>query len=276
MLLAIDCGNTNIVMSVFDGDLIFCQWRRETGTSEQISEYREEMVRYLAQKSRKISDIRGCIIASVVPNLTPNLVAFSRSELGINAVVVGEPGVRLNLEIDIVKPAEVGADRLVNAVAVAHLDKVPAIIVDFGTATTFDIVHAPKSDNFCACYAGGVISPGVHRSSEALTMAAAQLPQIEVDQFDRSMPVLGSSTVSAMRSGILWGYVGLVEGILRRLEAEAGYEFTKIATGGLASVFVPHLPMITSIQPDLTVKGLKRIYDMNNPDTFISGKQNIV
>ena len=276
MLLAIDCGNTNIVMSVFDGDVICCQWRRETGTSAQISDYLEEMVRYLGQKSRNISDIQGCIIASVVPEITPSLVAFSRIELGIDAVVIGQPEVSLNLEIDIVKPEEVGADRLVNAVAVGHLDKVPAIIVDFGTATTFDIVHAPKSDNFCACYAGGVISPGVHRSSEALALAAAQLPQIELDQFDKSMPVLGLSTVSAMRSGILWGYVGLVEGILRRLEAEAGYQFTKIATGGLASVFVPHLPMITSIQPNLTVKGLKLIYDMNNPDKYISGKKNTV
>ncbi|HAD73216.1 MAG: type III pantothenate kinase [Alphaproteobacteria bacterium] len=265
MLLAVDCGNTNIVMSVFDDEAICCQWRLETKGPHSGKAYLDVLTQQLTKISCSPQDIDGCVIASVVPDITPHLSSFATNILGVVPVIVGAPGVTLALEIDIDNPAEVGADRLVNAVAVAHLGLVPAIVVDFGTATTFDIVRTAQTDKHKACYAGGVISPGVHRSSEALAMAAAQLPQISVDQFDAQLPVLGTSTVSAMRSGVLWGYVGLVEGILARLEAEAGYGFTKIATGGLASVFVPHLPMITSMQPDLTVIGLKLIYDMNNP-----------
>lgn len=265
MLLAVDCGNTNIVMSVFNGDTICCQWRLETKRPQPDNTYLDVLTQQLVKISCTPQDIDGCVIASVVPEITPYLSDFATNILGVMPVIIGTPGVTLALEIDIDNSAEVGADRLVNAVAVAHLGHVPAIVVDFGTATTFDIVRAAQTDKYKACYAGGVISPGVHRSSEALALAAAQLPQISVDQFDAHLPVLGKSTVSAMRSGVLWGYVGLVEGILARLEAEAGYGFTKIATGGLAPVFAPHLPMITSMEPDLTVKGLKQIYDMNNP-----------
>ncbi|MDA8882366.1 type III pantothenate kinase, partial [Alphaproteobacteria bacterium] len=171
MLLAVDCGNTNIVMSVFDDEAICCQWRLETKGPHSGKAYLDVLTQQLTKISCSPQDIDGCVIASVVPDITPHLSSFATNILGVVPVIVGAPGVTLALEIDIDNPAEVGADRLVNAVAVAHLGLVPAIVVDFGTATTFDIVRTAQTDKHKACYAGGVISPGVHRSSEALAMA---------------------------------------------------------------------------------------------------------
>ena len=214
------------------------------------------------------TDIEHCILASVVPDVTQNLIRFCEERLAVEPMVIGEDNIDLGLDVQTDDPAQVGADRLVNAVAVAKAGHVPAIILDFGTATTFDVVlpASPKSGKQ-AIYAGGVIAPGVHRSVEALVAAAAKLPSLVVDSFDDKLPVLGKSTESAMKSGVLWGYVGLIDGILSRLKAEPELAAAKvIGTGGLAALFAPHISTIDRVDSELTMNGLFEIFNRNTKD----------
>lgn len=243
MLLAIDCGNTNIVFALFEADSKIAEWRLETVARRPADEYFIALCHILETQKLYYTDIEHCILASVVPDVTQNLIRFCEERLAVEPMVIGEDNIDLGLDVQTDDPAQVGADRLVNAVAVAKAGHVPAIILDFGTATTFDVVlpASPKSGKQ-AIYAGGVIAPGVHRSIEALVAAAAKLPNLVVDSFEDKLPVLGKSTESAMKSGVLWGYVGLIDGILSRLKAEPGLAAAKvIGTGGLAALFAPHI-----------------------------------
>ncbi|MDB2390059.1 type III pantothenate kinase [Alphaproteobacteria bacterium] len=261
MLLAVDCGNTNIVFALYDniGDSsrqLGC-WRIETQASRSSDHYMVWLGQMMAQGNFAKDSVSGIVIASVVPDITPHLVMMARSGFDLEPVIVGAEGVDLGIVVDIENPSQAGADRLVNAVAAKHYHQVPAIILDFGTATTLDLVRADGA------YAGGIIAPGVHVSVEALYQAAARLPHLDVKPWDKSLPVLGKDTISAMESGIFWGYVGMIEGLVARLRQEQGAELPAIATGGLASLFAPHLPMISAVDADLTLRGLVAIYNLN-------------
>ncbi|MGB2235684.1 MAG: type III pantothenate kinase [Candidatus Puniceispirillum sp.] len=261
MLLAVDCGNTNVVFALYDNSAdastkLGC-WRITTEISRSGDEYAVWLGQMMAQENLAKDIVSGIVIASVVPDITPKLEMMARSGFGLDPMIVGNEDIDLGIKVDIDNPSQAGADRLVNAVAAKHYHQVPAIILDFGTATTLDLVRADGA------YAGGIIAPGVHVSVDALYRAAARLPHLDVKPWDKTLPVLGRDTTSAMESGIFWGYVGLIEGLIARLRAEQGADLPAIATGGLASLFAPHLPMISIVDADLTLLGLNAIYNLN-------------
>ena len=257
MLLAIDVGNTNLVLALGDeAGAIVSQWRIETAaiTSDEACE-----AALRSTLGDSVAQIGDAIIASVVPDVTPRLAAALTTLTGESPLVVGAPDVELGIAVNIDNPAQAGADRLVNAVGAMAHHKLPAILLDFGTATTLDLVAEDGS------YEGGIIAPGVALSIEALERAAAQLPRLELRSFGADLPVLGKNTVAAMETGVLWGYVGMIEGLLRRLRDEQGgaSRLPAIATGGLAGLFADHLPDIDAVDPDLTIRGLFEIYARN-------------
>ena len=275
MLLAIDVGNTNLVLALGDrtdrsGDdtgcrggpcpTIVARYRIETCAMSDPKGSEAAIRATLGEMAGKVDD---AIIASVVPDVTGPVVAAMTAITGSAPLIVGNDDVDLGIAVNIDVPSQAGADRLVNAVgAIAHYD-VPAILLDFGTATTLDLVSKDGG------YEGGIIAPGVALSIEALERAAAQLPRLELRAFDVDLPVLGKNTVTAMESGVFWGYVGMIEGLLQRLREEQaagntdGQQLPAIATGGLAGLFAAHLSGITAVDPDLTVRGLFEIYTRN-------------
>ncbi|MDA1089238.1 MAG: type III pantothenate kinase [Proteobacteria bacterium] len=255
MLLAIDSGNTNIVFTVFDdADTIKGEWRSSshTDTPDQFNIWLGPL---MAEAGLTAADITAAIIASVVPASLPTLKSLCRDFFGCPPLVIGEEGVALGLEVLVDRPQEVGADRLVNAVSAHQLYGGPLIVVDFGTATTFDIIDTDGN------YIGGVIAPGVNLSLEALYRAAAQLPLIAIQRTDK---VTGKNTIDAMQSGIYWGYVGLIEGLVKRLQDEHGTGLPVIATGGLAGLFLEATDCIKHSDPELTMRGLLAIYRKNS------------
>jgi len=254
MLLAIDAGNTNIVFAVHDGETIRCEWRAVTKTSRTADEYAVLLKPLLELNGLKFEDFHTAIIATVVPAALFDLRQFCRHYLKVEPLVIGDPEVALGLKVLTDHPESVGADRLVNSVAAHALYGGPLIVVDFGTATTFDIVSVNGD------YEGGVISPGVNLSVEALHKAAAMLPRVAIV---RTQSVIGKDTVPAMQSGIYWGYIGLIEGLVARIKAEYGQPMTVIATGGLGRVFYRQTPAIDHYDPDLTIRGLVQIYARN-------------
>lgn len=258
MLLAIDSGNTNLVAGVFDQGKIQGQWRAETEPNRPANDYATIFSGWLAASGVAADKIDGAIIASVVPLTTAPMRAACGTVIGNDPMVVGDDGLELGLKILVDSPGEVGADRLVNAVA-AHIGHRGAlVIVDFGTATTFDVVDGDGN------YRGGVIAPGVGLSLEALHQAAAKLPRVAVKN---PGAVIGRDTVGAMQSGIYWGYVGMIEGLVARVteEFEAGGETieTVLATGGLAALFAGGTEAIQSVDADLTLRGLAEIFRRN-------------
>jgi type III pantothenate kinase len=257
MLLAIDVGNTNIVFAIVDGGEIRWRWRMATDARRTADEYAVWLNQLIEMEGVTRADIHDVIIASVVPQTLFNLRGLARKYVGVEAMVVGTPDVDYGMAVNLPNPAEVGADRIVNAVA-AHAEwPGNLIIIDFGTATTFDIVSAEGG------YEGGVIAPGINLSMDALYRAAARLPRIAVEPPGPGLGVIGKGTVHAMQSGVFWGYVGLIEGLVRRLTDEIGGEVTVIATGGLAALFGRHTMTISHVNPDLTIKGLLRIHARN-------------
>jgi len=254
MLLAIDAGNTNIVFAVCDGEQIVAQWRAATKISRTSDEYAVWLVQLLNLRGLGFADLNEAIIATVVPAVLFDLRNLCRQYLGCEPLIVGDANVKLGIGINTDRPAAVGADRLANAVA-AH-DRYPGavIVVDFGTATNFDIVSADGN------YEGGVIAPGVNLSAEALHQAAALLPRVAIH---RAQAVIGKDTAPAMQSGLYWGYVGLVEGLVTRIKSEYGRPMTIIATGGLAHLFERDVSVIDRVDPDLTISGLIRIHSHN-------------
>lgn len=254
MLLAIDAGNTNIVFAVFDGEQVRGEWRASTQTDRTADELGVWLMQLLTTENLSREDISAVIIASVVPAIVFNLKTLCRRYFGCEPVVVGDEGVDLGIQVLLDRPEEVGADRLVNAVAAHKFYKGPLIVIDFGTATTFDVVDA--DGNYC----GGAIAPGINLSLEALHMAAAKLPRVAIG---RPKQVIGKATVPAMRSGIFWGYVGLIEGLVRRMEEEFGAKMLVVGTGGLAPLFAESTPVINELASDLTLRGLLEIHRRN-------------
>lgn len=257
MLLAINCGNTNVVFAVFDGPNQRGVWRTATEPRRTADEYLVWLKELMALDGIRPLDIDGAIIAIVVPDALFALTTLCRRYFACEPLVIGEDGCRLGIEAKVDHPAEVGADRLVNSVAAHSRYRGPLIVVDFGTATTFDVVD--ENGNYC----GGVIAPGIQLSLQALYLGTARLPTVAVKRPEK---VIGTNTVACMQSGVFWGYVGLVEGTIQRIRAEYGKPMKVVATGGLASLFNDATTAIEQAEPDLTLRGLAEIYRLNrNP-----------
>lgn len=255
MLLAIDAGNTNTVFAVHDGTNVRGRWRITTNDARTAEEYVVWLKQLMEMDGVALSDITGVIISTVVPQALFNLQRLAQRYFHADPLVVGSPGIDLGLEVRVDRPQEVGADRIVNAVAAHKSYDGALIVVDFGTATTFDVVAADGG------YEGGIIAPGINLSLEALHSAAAKLPRIAVE-----MPktVVGKSTVPAMQSGVFWGYIGLIEGLVTRIRADQKDPTMKvIATGGLAAPLSEGTTMIDVVDHDLTIRGLIDIYALN-------------
>jgi type III pantothenate kinase len=254
MLLAIDSGNTNVVFAVYEGERQRGRWRASSDPRRTADEYAVWLTQLMALEGLTAAEIDGAILANVVPASNFALETLCRRYFKVKPMVVGAPGVELGIEVRTASAATVGADRLANAVA-AHRDHGgPLIAIDFGTATTFDVVGADGA------YEGGVIAPAVQHSVEALYRAAAMLPRVAVE---RPASVIGKDTVPAMKSGIYWGYVGLIEGLVARIKAEYGGDMTVVATGGLAPIYAEACEVIDRVEPDLTLRGLVLIYQTN-------------
>ncbi|GAA0869997.1 type III pantothenate kinase [Brevundimonas basaltis] len=253
MLLAIEQGNTNTLFAVHDGTDWVAQWRTATESTRTADEYAVWLSQLLTMRGLDIRQLDGCIISSVVPQSIFNLRNLSRRYLNVEPLVIGD-NVDLGIGVRILKPSEAGADRLVNAIG-AHL-AYPGdlVIIDSGTATTFDVVAADGA------FEGGVIAPGINLSLQALHEAAAMLPRIAIQRPER---VIGKDTVSNMQSGVFWGYVALIEGLVARIKAEWGNPMTVIGTGGVASLFEGATDSIDRFDPDLTIRGLLEIWRRN-------------
>jgi type III pantothenate kinase len=259
MLLAIDVGNTNIVLGVFDGATLVQSWRLQTLRERTADELGLLVDGLFAHSRIERVQIRGVILGSVVPPLTGTMQAMVLRYFGVTAMNI-EPGVNTRMPILYDNPAEVGADRIVNAIAAFEKFGCgggrPLIVVDFGTATTLDAITAKGE------YLGGAICPGVTISADALFQRAARLPRIDVRKPAR---VVGRTTVGAMESGLFYGYVGMVEGLVRRMSAELGGNAICVATGGLADVIAPETDLIQHVDPDLTLHGLRLVWERNQP-----------
>jgi type III pantothenate kinase len=253
MLLAIDVGNTNIVYGLFEGDRLLHQFRVESARGRTADEYAVQLRSLLEMRSVGSGGVEAAILACVVPSLTEPMIDLVRRAFGQEAMVVG-PGIRTGMAILIENPREVGADRIADAVAGYDKAKGGVIVVDFGTSTNFDCV-TPKGE-----YLGGVLAPGLQISADALFARAAKLPRVEIT---RPPKVVGKNTVHAMQSGIVYGYVGLVDGIVERLKAELGYPCAVIATGGLARLIAPLSKVIDEVDDVLTLVGLRILYERN-------------
>ena len=257
MLLAVDCGNTNIVFALYEGNIQRANWRISTNPSRSADEYLVWLTQLMALSGLGVDELSGMIIANVVPEVHSKLISLAQRGLNLKPQVVGDEDIDLGIKINIDQPDQAGADRLVNAVAARDLYDLPAIILDFGTATTFDLVGGGGS------YEGGIIAPGVNLSVEALYLAASRLPRLAVKPWKADMPILGKDTIGAMHSGIFWGYVSMVEGLIARLRQGYGKHLPVVATGGLAPLFADHVASISIVDCDLTLKGLVRIHAQN-------------
>ncbi|MEH7126242.1 type III pantothenate kinase [Bacillus sp. JJ1532] len=253
MIFVFDIGNTNMVLGVYDGDELKYHWRIETNRHKTEDEYGIVIKSLFEHVNLTFADINGIIISSVVPPIMTALERMCEKYFHIKPLIVG-PGIKTGLNIKYENPREVGADRIVNAVAAIHDYGSPLIIVDFGTATTYCYINEKKQ------YMGGAIAPGIGISTEALYSRAAKLPRIEIA---RPEGIIGKNTVSAMQAGILFGYVGQVEGIVKRIKEQAKESPTVIATGGLAGLIAKESAAIDIVDPFLTLKGLQLIYKRN-------------
>jgi type III pantothenate kinase len=258
MLLAIDAGNTNTVFALFDGTEQLGVWRMVTQAERTSDEYAAFLKIMMAAAGLGDAVLGGAILGSVVPAANFHLVSLCRKTFGCEPLIVGQPNVKIGFKLKLDQPSEVGADRLINVIGGVASYKPPLLMIDFGTATTFDVVD--ENGDYC----GGAIAPGVNLSLQALHMAAAKLPRVAVM---RPAKVIGTATVPAIQSGIFWGYVGLIEGLIARTKAEFAEshkkEMTVIATGGLAPLFRDAIPAIQFIDSDLTLRGLRLLFEQN-------------
>ena len=253
MLLAIDIGNTNITIGVFEDERLRASWHIATGIHRLTDEYAALLLDLLGHEGIAPSQVDKAALCSVVPPLTPVFEELCQRYCGVTPLVV-EAGIKTGMRIAVDNPRELGADRVVNAVAAHHLYGGPVIIIDLGTATTFDAV-SEKGE-----YLGGAIAPGIGIASEALFMRTAMLPRVE---FVCPKQAIGRNTVAAMQSGIVFGYMGLIESVVSRMRQELGGEVKVIATGGFAHTITREIPIIEEINPDLPLVGLRLIYEMN-------------
>lgn len=254
MLLAIDIGNTNIAVGVFEAERLKATWRLGTDVHKMADEYAALLFNLSTLKGLSFSDIDQAIISSSVPPLVTTFDELCRHYFEVTPMVVGS-GIKTGVRISIDNPREVGPDRVVNVAAAHRMYEGPLIVVDFGTATTFDAVSSEGD------YLGGAIAPGIGISAEALFERAAKLPRVELI---RPKKAIGRNSVTAMQSGIIFGYVGLIEGIVARMRTELGGEAKVIATGGLAEIIAEETSAIDALEPDLTLLGLQMMHRLNS------------
>ncbi len=254
MLLAIEQGNTNTMFAVHDGDQWIAQWRAATEPSRTADEYAVWLSQLLAMAGLQLGVFGGCIISSVVPQSIFNLRNLARRYLHVEPLVIGE-NVDLGIPVRIEKPSEAGADRLVNAIGAHIVYPGDLIVIDSGTATTFDVVASDGGLEGCA------IAPGINLSMEALHQAAAKLPRVAIQKPQR---IVGKDTVGAMQSGVFWGYISLIEGLIARIKSEWDRPMTVIGTGGVASLFHGSTMAIDHFDPDLTIRGMLEIWRRNS------------
>jgi len=254
MLLAIEQGNTNTLFAVHDGKDWIAQWRTATQSTRTGDEYAVWLYQLLAMADLKFEMLDGCIISSVVPQSIFNLRNLARRYLKVEPLVIGE-NVDLGIPVRLEKPSEAGADRLVNAIGAHAVYPGDLIVIDSGTATTFDVIAADGG------FEGGVIAPGINLSMEALHAAAAKLPRVAIRRPERT---IGRDTVGAMQAGVFWGYIALIEGLITRIKAEWGRPMTVVATGGVASLFHGATAAIDHFDSDLTIRGMLEIHRRNS------------
>jgi type III pantothenate kinase len=253
MLLAIEQGNTNSLFAIHDGENWIARWRSATEGNRTADEYAVWLSQLMAMQKIELGQLKSCVISSVVPQSLFNLRNLSRRYLGVEPLIIGE-NTELGITVRTLKPSEVGSDRLVNALGALVVYSPPLIVVDSGTAITLDVIGRDGA------FEGGVIAPGVHLSMEALHAAAAKLPRIALQ---RPRLVVGNDTVSAIQSGVFWGHVALIEGMIARIKAERNEAMTVVATGGVASLFTGTTPDIDHFDPDLTIRGLLEVHRRN-------------
>lgn len=249
MLLAVDAGNTNVVFALVDAGNIRARWRIATDPRRTADEYAVWLNQLLTLEGFAMSDVDAVIIATVVPRALHNLEVLSTKYFKVEPLIAGQSPVAWGIALDVDEPASVGADRVVNVIAAHHLYKCDLIVIDFGTATTFDVV------DYGGTYKGGIIAPGINLSLDALVSAAAKLPRIAIAAPD-DRSVIGRTTEAQMQIGVFWGYVAMIEGLVARMRAEIGRPVRVISTGGLAVLFDEHTDIFDAIAPDLTIQGL--------------------
>lgn len=254
MLLAVDAGNTNVVFALVDAGQIRARWRIATDPRRTADEYAVWLSQLLQLEGFDRSAVTAVIVATVVPRALHNLQVLSQKYFGTDAVIAGEGSAGWGIPLDVEEPDSVGADRAINCIAAHARHPGDLVIIDFGTATTFDVV------DYRGAYKGGIIAPGINLSLDALVTAAAKLPRIAIEA-PRNNSVIGVNTASAMHIGIYWGYIAMIEGLLARLKAEIGRPVKVIATGGLATLFEKRTEAFDVIEPDLTIQGLAMLWE---------------
>ena len=255
MILAVDVGNTNLVFALVDGSEIKARWRIATDPRRTADQYSVWLHQLLELEGFSRDDVEGVIIGTVVPRALHNLEVLSEKYFRKTPLIAGQGRAEWPLQLDVDEPHNVGADRALNAVAAHAKHKGDLLVIDFGTATTFDVIGESGA------YRGGIIAPGINLSLDALVSAAARLPRIAIEA-PQSNSVIGRTTESQMIIGIYWGYVSMIEGLSERIKREIGRPLTVVATGGLATLFDKHTNAFDVIEPDLTVQGLSLLYDM--------------
>ena len=254
MLLAIDAGNTNIVFALLEGTTIKARWRIATDPRRTADEYAVWLSQLLNLEGYDRTQVTGVIIATVVPRALHNLQTLARKYFDSEPLIAGQAPVEWGMQLDVLEPKSVGADRAVTMIAAHARHSGDLIVIDFGTAATFDVV------DYTGAYKGGIIAPGINLSLDALVSAAAKLPRIAIEAPKNNGSVIGRNTVDQMNIGIYWGYIAMIEGLVMRMKAEIGRPVKVIATGGLATLFEQHTAVFDVIEPDLTIQGLAIMY----------------
>jgi type III pantothenate kinase len=253
MLLAIDAGNTNLVFALLEDGVIRARWRIATDPRRTADQYAVWLHQLLQLQGHDRSAVTAVIIGTVVPRALHNLEVLAAKYFAVQPLIAGQAPAEWGVELDVAEPKTVGADRVLNTIAAHAIHEGDLIVIDFGTATTFDVV------DYSGAYKGGIIAPGINLSLDALVTAAAKLPRIAIEAPD-NLSVIGRTTEEQMQIGIYWGYVAMMEGLVSRMKEEIGRPAKVIATGGLATLFDRHTDIFDSIEPDLTIQGLALLY----------------
>lgn len=258
MLLAVDAGNTNVVFALLEGGEIRARWRIATDPRRTADEYAVWLSQLLTLEGYTMATVTGVIIGTVVPRALHNLQVLSSKYFKTDAVIAGKGAATWGFQLDVEEPDNLGADRALNCIAAHARHPGDLIIIDFGTATTFDVI------DFKGTYKGGVIAPGINLSLDALVTAAAKLPRIAIEA-PASRSVIGRNTIDQMQIGIYWGYIAMIEGLVARTKAEIGRPAKVIATGGLAVLFEKHTDVFDALETDLTIQGLAMLWERAKP-----------